>query len=220
MDPRLGRYAGLSAAAALACALAAGAQESVPAATSTPPVSGPAPVAAPDAPATPPSPNEAGSGPQTPPAGGPPPAGALGAAADQAAAPTDAAEPDEAQRLAKAAPAVPPTPPRAPSAILRVLDKVTAETMAFDAPIGRRVRFKSLVFEVKACETRDLGAPQPRPAAYLQITSDAGMSIGPVLGPRQVFKGWMFADAPGVHALTHPVYDAWLVSCSAAAPAT
>jgi hypothetical protein len=97
---------------------------------------------------------------------------------------------------------------------------VTAETMAFDAPIGRRVRFKSLVFEVKACETRGAGEAQPQPAAYLLITSDAGVAAGPVVTVRQVFKGWMFANAPDVHAVRHPVYDAWLVSCSAAAPAT
>jgi hypothetical protein len=114
----------------------------------------------------------------------------------------------------------PPTPTRAPSAVLRVLDKVTAETMAFEAPIGQRVRYKSLVFEVKACETRGIDDPQPQPSAYLLITSDAGVSAGDVVGARQVFKGWMFANAPSVHALKHPVYDAWLVNCSAATPAT
>jgi hypothetical protein len=116
------------------------------------------------------------------------------------------------------APVVPPGPVRAPAAVLRVLDKVTAETMAFEAPVGRRVRFKSLVFEVKACETRGVGEAQPQPSAYVVITSDAGADA--VIGARQLFKGWMFANAPSVHALTHPVYDAWLVSCSAATPAT
>lgn len=111
----------------------------------------------------------------------------------------------------------PPVPVRAPAAVLRVLDKVTAETMAFEAPIGRRVRYKSLVFEVKACETRGAGEAQPQPSAYLIITSDA--AIGATLLSRQVFRGWMFANYPSLHALTHPVYDAWLVACSAAAPA-
>jgi len=115
-------------------------------------------------------------------------------------------------------PVEPLPPPRAPAAILRVLDKVTAETMAFSAPIGRRVRYKSLVFEVKACVTRGPSDPQPQPSAYLVITSDAG-ATGAAVGPRQLFKGWMFANAPGVNALKHPVYDAWLVACNAAAPA-
>ena len=115
-----------------------------------------------------------------------------------------------------AQPVGPPVPVRAPAAVLRVLDKVTAETMAFEAPIGRRVRYKSLVFEVKACETRGAGDAQPQPSAYLIITSDAPGGVA--LTARQVFKGWMFANYPSLHALRHPVYDAWLVACSAAAP--
>jgi hypothetical protein len=118
----------------------------------------------------------------------------------------------------KAPPPGPPLPVRAPAAVLRVLDKVTAETMAFEAPVGRRVRYKSLVFEVKACVTRDAADPQPQPSVYLVVTSDAGVATGAALAPRQVFKGWMFANAPGVSALEHPVYDAWLVACNAAAP--
>ena len=118
----------------------------------------------------------------------------------------------------KPPPPGPPLPVRAPAAILRVLDKVTAETMAFEAPVGRRVRYKSLVFEVKACVTRGAADPQPQPSVYLVVTSDAGVATGAGLAPRQVFKGWMFANAPGVHSLRHPVYDAWLVACNAAAP--
>jgi hypothetical protein len=133
----------------------------------------------------------------------------------------NAAVPDEdaSDEAAPSLPPPPPTPVRAPVAVLRVLDKVTAETMAFAAPIGRRVRYKTLVFEVKACETRGVGAALPDPSAYVLITSDAGAAAGAALGPRQIFKGWMFANDPSLHALGHPVYDAWLVSCSTAAPA-
>jgi hypothetical protein len=35
---------------------------------------------------------------------------------------------------------------------------------------------------------------------------------------KRVFDGWMFANAPSLHALEHPIYDAWLVSCSAGNP--
>jgi hypothetical protein len=118
----------------------------------------------------------------------------------------------------KAPPPGPPLPARAPAAVLRVLDKVTAETMAFEAPVGRRVRYKSLVFEVKACVTRGAADAQPQASVYLVITSDAGVAGGSDLAPRQLFKGWMFANAPAVSALKHPVYDAWLVACNEAAP--
>ena len=120
-----------------------------------------------------------------------------------------------------ATPPPPPPPPplvRSPTAILQVLDKVTAETMKFAVPVGKRVRYKTLLVEVKACETRGLADPQPRPSAYL-LLSARNNGAGADLATRQLFKGWVFANAPGVHALEHPTYDLWLVSCSEAPPA-
>ena len=135
----------------------------------------------------------------------------------ETAAPAVTAASTPAPKPRTIVPVGPPVPVRAPTALLRVLDKVTAETMVFAAPVGRKVRYKSLVFEVKACETRGLGEAQPQSSAYLTVTSDA--AAGAALPPRQVFKGWMFANFPSLHALRHPVYDSWLVACSAAAPA-
>lgn len=109
----------------------------------------------------------------------------------------------------------PPAPVRANSAILRILDKVTAETFRFDAPIGRKVRYKSLIFMVKECETRDPNAPLPRPAAYVVVDSQPTAPPGQPTPPsREIFRGWMFAQAPGLHLFEHPVYDAWLDSCA------
>lgn len=128
--------------------------------------------------------------------------------------------PAPVRKVKPAVVAAPPPPPalvRSPVAVLQVLDKVTAETLKFAAPIGRRVRYKTLLVEVKACETRGLADPQPKPSAYLIVTSQVGAPGVAAFGD-QVFKGWMFANAPGVHALEHPIYDLWLVSCSAAAP--
>ncbi len=117
-------------------------------------------------------------------------------------------------------PVGPVLPERSPIAVLRVLDKVTAETMRFAAPVGRRVRYKSLVFEVRACETRGVGSADPRPSAYLIIDSDLGRGSDGAPRSEEVFRGWMFAKAPTVHALQHPIYDAWLESCIAVAPVT
>jgi hypothetical protein len=32
-------------------------------------------------------------------------------------------------------------------------------------------------------------------------------------GAQQVFRGWMFANAPGVSMLEHPVYDVRVLDC-------
>jgi hypothetical protein len=118
-------------------------------------------------------------------------------------------------------PPPPPVPLRSPAAVIQALDKVTAETMRFAAPVGKPIRYKNLVFVVKACETTGLGGAAPRASAYVVIDS-APLPSGGVAPPtpREVFKGWMFANSPGLHAFEHPVYDAWLISCMAAAPPT
>jgi hypothetical protein len=119
-------------------------------------------------------------------------------------------------------PAPAPPPPavlRSPVAVLQVLDKVTAETLRFEAPVGKRVRYKTLVVEVRACETRGYADPEPRASAYMIVdtrTTPVQASDSPE--DREVFRGWSFAFTPALHAVEHPIYDLWLVACGAAAP--
>jgi len=118
-------------------------------------------------------------------------------------------------------PATPPMPVRSPAAILQALDKVTAETMTFEAPVGQRIRYKNLVFTVKACETTGLGQAAPQASAYIEIVSAPLPSQGVTpQTPKEVFHGWMFSNTPELDPLQHPIYDAWLIACSAAAPKT
>jgi len=116
-------------------------------------------------------------------------------------------------------PPPPPKPVRSPAAIIQALDKVTAETMRFAAPVGRPIRYKNLVFMVKACESTGLGGPSPQASAYMVIDNaplpSEGVTPPP---PKQVFKGWMFSSTPELNPLQHPVYDAWLIACMAAPP--
>lgn len=155
---------------------------------------------------------------------GPPPAGTVGNTALPAPpviepVPEAAPAPRAERPAPPAVPAGPPSPVRSPTAVLRVLDKVTAETLRFEAPVGRRVRYKSLVFMVKACETRGLRDPQPRPSAYLVIDFEPPAPPGrPVPEAEEIYRGWMFALAPGLHPFEHPVYDAWLESCTSDTP--
>lgn len=137
-------------------------------------------------------------------------------------APMPAPAPTHRPAVAEKPPGPPPPPPgplRSPTAILRVLDKVTAETFHFEAPVGRRVRYKSLIFTVKACETRGVRDPLPRPSAYLVVDSQPPAPAGQAAPQaREVYRGWMFADSPGLHPFEHPVYDAWLEACVSGGP--
>ena len=105
-------------------------------------------------------------------------------------------------------------------AVLQALDKVTAESMRFEATVNRPIRYKSLVFTVKACERSAADEPVDDSIAYVTVDSQPRAQAGkPALAPRQTFRGWMYASSPGLHPLEHPVYDAWLITCRTAAPA-
>jgi hypothetical protein len=120
---------------------------------------------------------------------------------------------------AEAKPPVPLRRARYDIAVLQALDKVTAETMVFEAPVGKPIRYKGLIFTVRACERSTADEPVEDSIAYLTIDSQPRAEPGmPTPPSRQVFKGWMFASSPGLHPLEHPVYDAWVISCRAAAP--
>ena len=176
-------------------------QESPPAAETTPPQ---------------PAPDNAAGNSATPPA-----ANATSAtnSADEDTGTSAAPAPPPPVAKPPAPPPGPPLPLRTPTAIMQVLDKVTAETLQFEAPVGRPIRYKTLVMTVRVCETRGASDPQPRPSAYVVMDTRAlGVPGHEPPPPKRVFEGWMFATAPALHPLEHPIYDAWLVGCSAGNP--
>ena len=125
--------------------------------------------------------------------------------------------------VAKPAPAKPEEPAkraRSSIAIIQALDKVTTETMKFEVPVGQPVRYKTLVFTVRACETTTPDEDAPDSVAYVTVDTQPKALPGRVAPPgRQIYKGWMYANAPGLNPLQHPVYDAWLIACKTSAPA-
>jgi hypothetical protein len=178
-------------------------------AQNTPPTPTP-PAQAPPAPVTPaaPAPEEA---PPTPPT--PPPKVEI--------APTEAEKPAvvDKKKPAAAKPAEPLKRARAPAAILQALDKVTAETLRFEAPIGQPIRYKTLVINVRACETTAPDEPVADASAYVLIDSQPKPQPGRVAPQaKPVFRGWMFASSPAVNPVKHPVYDVWLIACKTAGP--
>jgi hypothetical protein len=62
-------------------------------------------------------------------------------------------------------------------AVLQALDKVTADSVRFEAAVGRPVRYKSLVFTVKACERVFSAAHHERGAAPMRPEHVAAVSV-------------------------------------------
>jgi len=101
-------------------------------------------------------------------------------------------------------------------AIVEAIDKITAESMRFEVEVGGRpVRFeKTLILTAKACEVSAADEQVSDAVAYLEVTLQP-RGVIQVSEPRQIFRGWMFASAPAISGLQHPVYDAWIVGCKA-----
>jgi hypothetical protein len=106
-------------------------------------------------------------------------------------------------------------------AVLQGLDKTTARISKFDAPVGKSVRFGTLVITVRAC-VKHPPEEEPESAAFLQIDEVRPGDRASVISQR-VFSGWMFASSPALSALENPIYDVGVLDCKSettAAPAS
>ncbi|CAN5215468.1 hypothetical protein BH10PSE6_BH10PSE6_13830 [soil metagenome] len=103
--------------------------------------------------------------------------------------------------------------PNAPGkrvAELQGLDKVTARTQRFYAPVGQATRFGTLDINVGDCLVNTTDAP-PESAAYLTIVDHK-----PGQPEQKLFAGWMFASTPALSALDDGVYDVRVLACTMA----
>jgi len=115
-------------------------------------------------------------------------------------------------------------------ATLRALDKITGRSTDIVVKIGQPARFGALTIDLRACfQTPPEEVPES--AAFLRISSARPLTDeaagagggGAAGGPAEavspvVFSGWMYASSPGLNALEHPVYDVWVIRCTAPAP--
>jgi hypothetical protein len=187
-----------------------------PPAAQTPPTA-PAPTVAPQ-----PSRQGPGARPITPTPAAQPAAQQPAPATEPTPAAKGPAPPAPAAKPAVTVPEKPAEPikrARSSVAIIQALDKVTTETMRFEAPVGQPIRYKTLVFTVRACETTAPDEDAPDSVAYVTVDTQPKALPGRVAPPgRQIYKGWMYANSPGLNPLEHPVYDAWLIACKTSAP--
>ncbi|ESQ75271.1 DUF2155 domain-containing protein [Asticcacaulis sp. AC402] len=105
--------------------------------------------------------------------------------------------------------------PRYGTAIIEALDKINAESVRFEAPIGQPVRYKGLIYLVKACETTADDEAHSDVMAYMTVRTNPLPATNTSAGTksRQVFQGWSFASTPSLNPMQHPIYDAWIIGC-------
>ena len=131
-------------------------------------------------------------------------AATIGAAAAQTPAPQPAVRSDNPNLQA-----IPDGPGRQ-VAELQGLDKVTARTRRFYAPVGEATRFGTLEITVGDCLVNTPDAP-PEAAAYLTIVDHK-----PGQAAERLFAGWMFASTPSLSTLDNGVYDVRVLACTRA----
>ena len=119
---------------------------------------------------------------------------------------------------------------RGETAVLRALDKITGRSTDIEVRTGEPVVFGSLKIEMQVCYKAPPEEP-PENVAFLTIESIQPVQVTNMTdavdaddvetvseeNPR-LFSGWMFASSPGLNALEHPVYDIWVISCTAQSP--
>lgn len=90
---------------------------------------------------------------------------------------------------------------------LQLLDKVNARVSVIRATVNQPAQFGTLTLRVAACNARPADEV-PDAAAWMEISDSRQPADRQV-----VFRGWMFANAPGVNMLQHPVYDVRVLEC-------
>ncbi|MFD2649667.1 DUF2155 domain-containing protein [Devosia albogilva] len=95
-----------------------------------------------------------------------------------------------------------------PVATFAGLDKITGRITRFDVYIDETVLFGALEITPRACYNRPQTDTLQRTSAFLEVDQRSLTGTS-----QRIFTGWMFADAPALHAIDHAVYDVWLVEC-------
>ncbi len=95
------------------------------------------------------------------------------------------------------------------SIVMGGLDKITARTTRFEAPVGVTVRYKKLLITPHTCYVRP---PEeiPETSVFVDIAESGGKDANDAT---RLYSGWMFASSPGLNGLEHPVYDVWVIGC-------
>ena len=101
-----------------------------------------------------------------------------------------------------------------PTAIFSGLDKISATVSQFQADVNKPVRYGSLQITVYACHKKP---PEETPQTSVYVEVHEVIQETQEADPKPLFKGWMFAESPGINGLEHPVYDIWVKTCEGVA---
>lgn len=93
----------------------------------------------------------------------------------------------------------------APGGTLRVLDKITGDTLDYEFRNGQTQQVGLLAITMEQCRY---------PTGNRSGDAFALLTVFYNNEPDPVFHGWMIASAPALSAMDHARYDVWALRCS------
>lgn len=96
--------------------------------------------------------------------------------------------------------------------VLRVLNKVTAQSARLEAKPNELLHFGRLDILPVTCRT-SIATSQRDDAGLFDVVEHLPGTPGTI---KPIFHGWMYASSPSIAALEHPIYDVTMVACEIA----
>jgi len=93
------------------------------------------------------------------------------------------------------------------TAVLQILDKITAKVKTFEVDVNDNVLFESLNIEIYACHTNP---PEEIPENFVLLKIFDNLNLE---NSHLIYQGWMISSSPAATPLEHPIYDLWLKDC-------
>lgn len=106
------------------------------------------------------------------------------------------------------------TPMAERSAVIGVLNKRNGDARDIVLKPGQATRLGDVVIRLRACEQTAAWEVEQYTGAFLQVDVRGADDRW-----RRVFSGWTFKERPGLNVVQHPIYDAWVKSCTMSFPA-
>ena len=93
------------------------------------------------------------------------------------------------------------------TAVLQVLEKVSARISTLEIPVGTKVFYGSLEIEILDCKKRP---PEEIPEDFVLMLIKEEINKKEF---KRIFQGWMLSSSPTIAPFENPTYDVWVIDC-------
>lgn len=110
------------------------------------------------------------------------------------------------------------TPNEERVATLGLLNKRNNLTQDLMMKPGETRRVGNVIVKLASCERSLPWEKSEEMGAFVQLLVDESPATGKDPQWRKVFSGWLFANAPSLNVVEHPIYDVWVKDCAMSFP--